>query len=34
MDQVVEVAIAPEAVIEPPRPRKRNEEPVENPAED
>lgn len=34
MDQVVEVAIAPEAVIEPPRPRKRNEEPVESQAED
>src|SRR5581483_10024790 len=26
MDQVVDVALAPEAVIEPPRPRKRNEE--------
>jgi ATP-dependent Lon protease len=30
MDQVLEVAIAPDAVIEPPRPRKRNEEPVES----
>jgi ATP-dependent Lon protease len=26
MDQIVEVAVAPNAVIEPPRPRKRNEE--------
>jgi ATP-dependent Lon protease len=30
MDQVLEVALGSEAVIEPPRPRKRNEEPVEN----
>ncbi len=34
MDQVLEVAIAPEAVMEPPRPRKRNEEPVANQADD
>ena len=34
MDQVLEVAIAPEAVIEPPRPRKRNEEPMESQADD
>ncbi len=31
MDQVVELAIAPEAIIEPPRPRKRTNE--ENPEE-
>jgi ATP-dependent Lon protease len=31
MDQVIELAIAPEAIIEPPRPRKRNNE--ENPEE-
>jgi hypothetical protein len=30
MDQVLDVALATEAVIEPPRPRKRNEEPVES----
>ncbi|MBI1855141.1 MAG: endopeptidase La [Chloroflexi bacterium] len=29
MDQVIDVAIAPDPVIEPPRPRKRNEEPAE-----
>jgi ATP-dependent Lon protease len=34
MDQVLEVAIAPDAVIEPPRPRKRNEEPVESQADE
>ncbi len=33
MDQVVDVAVGPEAVIEPPRPRKRNEEPSEPPPE-
>jgi ATP-dependent Lon protease len=32
MDQVVEVALAPEAVIDPPRPRKRTEETSESPA--
>jgi ATP-dependent Lon protease len=32
MDQVVEVALAPQAVIEPPRPRKRTEETGEAPA--
>ena len=31
MDQVIELAIAPEAIIEPPRPRKRTNE--ENPEE-
>ncbi len=31
MDQVVDVAVAPKAVIEPPRPRKRNEESSEEP---
>jgi len=34
MDQVLEVALAPEAVIEPPRPRKRNEDPVESQADE
>ncbi len=34
MDQVIEVALAAEAVIEPPRPRKRNEESGEGQAED
>ena len=34
MDQVLQVAIAPEAVIEPPRPRKRNEEPVDSQADE
>ncbi|MCL5612134.1 MAG: endopeptidase La, partial [Chloroflexi bacterium] len=29
MDQVLDVALAPDSVIEPPRPRKRSEEPVE-----
>ncbi len=33
MDQVVDVAIASNAVIEPPRPRKRNEDNSEEPAE-
>jgi len=32
MDQVVEVALASEAVIDPPRPRKRTEETSESPA--
>jgi hypothetical protein len=34
MDQVIEVALAPEAVIEPPRPRKRSEESSEGQTED
>jgi len=34
MDQVLEVALAPEAVIEPPRPRKRNEDSVESQADE
>jgi ATP-dependent Lon protease len=34
MDQVLEVALAAEAVIDPPRPRKRNEEPVDGPADE
>ncbi len=34
MDQVVEVALAEQAVIDPPRPRKRSEEPVESQAEE
>jgi ATP-dependent Lon protease len=29
MDQVLDVALAPEPIIEPPRPRKRNEEPID-----
>ncbi len=33
MDQVVEVAVAAKAAIEPPRPRKRNEEPGDEPPE-
>ncbi len=33
MDQVVEVAVGPKAVIEPPRPRKRNEESSEESPE-
>ncbi len=33
MDQVVEVAVASKAVIEPPRPRKRNEDTSEEPSE-
>ena len=32
MDQVLDVALAPDPVIVPPRPRKRNEEPVEEDA--
>ncbi len=34
MDQVLEVALAPEPVIEPPRPRKRNDEPAESQADE
>ncbi len=33
MDQVVEAAVSPKATIEPPRPRKRSEEPSEEPPE-
>jgi ATP-dependent Lon protease len=33
MDQVIEVAMAPEAVIEPPKPRKRSDEATEPPSE-
>jgi ATP-dependent Lon protease len=34
MDQVLDVALSVESVIEPPRPRKRNEEPVESSADE
>ncbi len=34
MDQVLEVALAPEAVIEPPRPRKRNEDSVDSQSDE
>jgi ATP-dependent Lon protease len=34
MDQVLDVALSVDPVIEPPRPRKRNEEPVESPADE
>jgi ATP-dependent Lon protease len=34
MDQVVQIAIAPEPVIEPPRPRRRQEEPQQDEGEE
>jgi hypothetical protein len=34
MDQVVEVAVAREAVVEPPRPRKRSEDSTEPRTDD
>jgi predicted ATP-dependent protease len=34
MDQVVQIAVAPEPVIEPPRPRRRQEESSEQTEEE
>jgi ATP-dependent Lon protease len=34
MDQVLEVALSPEVTVDPPRPRRRPEEPAEVPQEE